>query len=308
MEQKQIEKWIDQLQGEIDNVKSGSVKKDQIPSVTPDQSGPELSDAAAAYVNKLVATIEPIQAGSGDPSPDNVRPITGTSQLDLSINAQPFSIPLGRTVYDGTLDVTTGELVVDRGYVDLGTLNWELISSGSSLVPYFNAMLDGIKSNGSPDLYAINAICSNYPVVKRSQGYFVDKTLCGDGSATAIAMIQVRDSNYSDAASFKEAMSGVQLVYELATPQRFQLTPHQIKLLAGYNYITSNAAALAISYEKSSPFDGLLARMDSLYDALQIQITGLDERVTALEGNNSTTTAPLAAAENKKTLTKRRTK
>jgi hypothetical protein len=127
----------------------------------------------------------------------------------------------------------------------------------------------------------------------------INATTCG---------IVIKDSRYTDATAFKTAVTGQTLVYELATPQRFQLTPHQIKLLAGYNYITSNAASLAISYEKSSPFDGLLARMDSLYDALQIQITGLDERVSALEGNNSTTTAPLAAAENKKTLTKRRTK
>ena len=36
-----------------------------------------ITDALAKPAKKFVATLEPIQSGSGDPSPDNVRPITG---------------------------------------------------------------------------------------------------------------------------------------------------------------------------------------------------------------------------------------
>lgn len=48
-------------------------------------SGPIVSvnDALAAPLRSLVANIEPVQAGSGDPSPDNVRPISGWSAVNV---------------------------------------------------------------------------------------------------------------------------------------------------------------------------------------------------------------------------------
>ena len=49
-------------------------------------SGPivSVSDALAAPLRSLVANIEPVQEGSGDPSPDNVRPISGWSEVKVT--------------------------------------------------------------------------------------------------------------------------------------------------------------------------------------------------------------------------------
>jgi hypothetical protein len=46
-------------------------------------------------------------------------------------------------------------------------------------------------------------------------------------------------------------MSGVQLVYELATPQTIQLTPAQLNLLTGTNIISTNADELFVRYYAS---------------------------------------------------------
>lgn len=48
-------------------------------------SGPivSVSDAKAAPLRSLVANIEPVQAGSGDPSPTNIRPITGWTACNV---------------------------------------------------------------------------------------------------------------------------------------------------------------------------------------------------------------------------------
>ena len=54
------------------------------------------------------AEISPIQAGSGTPAPDNVRDISGISNLDVVMNGDTESISLGETVYRGDLDVKTG--------------------------------------------------------------------------------------------------------------------------------------------------------------------------------------------------------
>ena len=39
-----------------------------------------------------------------------------------------------------------------------------------------------------------------------------------DGDSTAVSQIQVKDTAYTDATAFKQAMSGVMLYYELANP------------------------------------------------------------------------------------------
>ena len=59
--------------------------------------------------------------------------------------------------------------------------------------------------------------------------------------------ILIKDSNYSDAATFKTAMSGVQLCYELATPLTYQLTGQDIITLVGDNYIWSDSGDVTIT-------------------------------------------------------------
>lgn len=43
-----------------------------------------ITDAAALPLNDLKVSIEPVQAGSGDPSPSNVRPISGWTECNIS--------------------------------------------------------------------------------------------------------------------------------------------------------------------------------------------------------------------------------
>ena len=50
-------------------------------------------------------------------------------------------------------------------------------------------------------------------------------------------------------ADFKTAMSGVQLCYELATPQTYQLTPQEvIKTLLGTNNVWADIGNVSVTY------------------------------------------------------------
>jgi hypothetical protein len=138
-------------------------------------------------------------------------------------------------------------LTVDGAIVDLGTLTWGYRSSGSSVAPYFYANYGGnIAYPGALYTYPIDAVCSQYKVVVRSGATFVDYTLCGDGGSS-VDQIQVKDPRYTDAATFKAAMNGVQLVYELATPITYQLTPQEIALLVGTNNIWSTGDSVSVT-------------------------------------------------------------
>lgn len=103
--------------------------------------------------------------------------------------------------------------------VDLGTLTW-MKTSSQSVGDYFYALVSaiGFKRLGAFGKTVHNILCSKYITVARNPNAFVDKTIVLDGDSTAVSQIQVKDTAYTDATAFKQAMAGVILYYELANP------------------------------------------------------------------------------------------
>lgn len=140
---------------------------------------------------------------------------------------------LGTTVYGGTLDVVSGELTIDRAEVDLGSLSWSYITSGS--IPRFQANLitnakpleDNTKiANAISEIFGVNS-WSNVTNVNT-----YDNTLALNAGGTVIT---VHCSSYTDADNFDTAVTGKYICYELATPTTTQLTPQEVKSLLGSN-------------------------------------------------------------------------
>jgi len=158
------------------------------------------------------------------------------------------TIALGQTVYGGTLDVKTGVLTVTHYYVTFGNLTWSKITSGQS--PYFGATL--------PSAYRYidaqnNFICSQYSKASignsgSTEGIFITNT----------SQLRCRDLNYTEgsASEFKTATSGVQLVYELATPTTVQLTATEIKALSGINNVWADSGDIEVEYSTISEGGG----------------------------------------------------
>jgi hypothetical protein len=100
------------------------------------------TDGSNLPMPKLQVGIEPIQEGSGDPSPENIRPISGWDEVNVVVSpttdaedGTTYTIqfkdgdnPL--TVYGGSLDVVNGELKVVPYYDSYNgeTLEGEWIS------------------------------------------------------------------------------------------------------------------------------------------------------------------------------------
>jgi hypothetical protein len=97
--------------------------------------------------------------------------------------------------------------------VDLGTLNW---TAGES-VSFKTHHLAGQKLTKSYSI-APNFICPKYSTKTQNESW--GKTSITGISATSNVngYIYVNDTSYTDAAAFKQAMQGVMLYYELATP------------------------------------------------------------------------------------------
>lgn len=158
-----------------------------------------------------VVTIPVKQLGSGDPSPDNIRPFVG------------YEIDGIGTVYGGDLNIETRKLTSEFGYADLGALTWSY--TGNAQV--FVATLTGAKYI-APSETPVNCLCSMYKGVSWSVGstnVSVNNMFC---FLTEYNQLRIRDLTYSDAAAFKNHVNGVIFIYQLAEPAEYTLTDVQM--------------------------------------------------------------------------------
>ena len=211
-------------------------------------------DGMAAPAKDVTIAIEPVQAGSGDPSPTNVRPISGWTGANVVLSpttdaqdgtTYPISWQsVAGTVYGGTLDVTTGVLTVTMAEVDLGTRGWAASSNGR----FSSSILSPTAKTFSNPALISPVICSHYATSSPNKTYDHSKdnivALNVDGKVLLYSSSHVGES----AATFKAAMSGVQLVYELATPQTYQLTPVEIEMLLGDNNVWADTGDSTVTY------------------------------------------------------------
>ena len=170
-------------------------------------------------------------------------------QLNLGSTAAPYSpyngtsvtIPFGQTVYGGTLDVVSGVLTATMAIEDMGLKTYL----------YRNGCFDTTISDGKLKSYSsgeAKAVCSAYKQASKVYTQLTDGEMCfGSGyinGSTCSAIF--KNTQYTDAATFKSAMSGVQLVYELATPITIQLTPQEVDALQGRNVMWTDCSNLTV--------------------------------------------------------------
>lgn len=150
-----------------------------------------------------------------------------------------YPIPLGQTVYGGTLNVTTGALTINMAMVDLGTLNW--FYNSASL--YFSAIIADMenKYNYASDVTDIIMSIAKY----KGAGVGWANMANGDFGVNA-KDIRLKLTDYTSAAALVAAITGQQLVYPLATPTTVQLTPTQVSTLLGQNNIWADSGEVEV--------------------------------------------------------------
>lgn len=174
----------------------------------------------------------------------------------VSKEYETYTTDLDTTVYGGNADVVNGTGTSAMGMVDAGTLNWLYYSAYNM----FYVPLTG-RAKGETNL-----ICSAYPV----GGVWAatnDNAIRGN---TSNDTIYIKDTSYgTDTAAFKQAMSGVQICYELATPTDLTLTPQTVSLNEGTNNVWSEQGDVTIRTVDAVTTGLALTRMP-----LTVNITG----------------------------------
>lgn len=200
----------------------------------------------------------------------------GTYNYDISINYPStdisyhaynpitnITLELDSTIYGGTLDVESGELVVDKGFkMYNGSENWEQSANPNACKIPIPSDMDA----NDPD-----AICDTYT-------YTTTPNEVNYGFAIG-QYITVKDvANCSTVADFKTYLSGhnITFVYKLKNPITYHLNPNQVRLLQGANVVTSNGTSLSLTYR-----NGEVATLEDL-DGLAESINGASESIKHL--------------------------
>lgn len=186
------------------------------------------------------------QSGTGNPSPDNVRPITGYSSMNLNVNGNNITITLGQTVYGGLLDITNGILTITKNYISITQVQ----NKSEDATGYF--------WYGSTSYYTIPAIlglnfgamCNRLVTTSNlnrtsPEGYY---TFFENG------IIRWKEEGALSINEYNTylASNPLEIAYTLRTPIIISLTPEQISTIKGINTITTDTNGnVEVTYKES---------------------------------------------------------
>lgn len=166
-------------------------------------------DGSDNPLKELTISIVATQSGSGDPSPTNIRPISGFSAVDIGDISDTEKVTYFKGLLDGTY-----------AFIDMGNLTYEYSSSNGifmcKIAPYF-----GSGGTAKYQGYGISTLYTrqNVPLTNPpDMSFYVS-------NSSAHPILRLTNSNYIDADAFKSAMSGTYLIIELATPTTPTITP-----------------------------------------------------------------------------------
>jgi hypothetical protein len=212
----------------------------------PSLSFPSVSGAVCSFDSQYAGIplkahtvdINAVQSGSGTPSPDNVRPISGWSAITITANSVPTVISIGSTIYGGNYDAVSGVLTTEWIMLNMGSIDW--VENGTYPNVFNTYPLAQTIYNTSSIVADIYEVYTSGTVMNYDYGIAV---------SAGLDRIYVKNKDYSTAASFKTAMNGKYLAYKLATPQTIQLPPVRVET-QGVNNVFADTGDTTLQYIK----------------------------------------------------------
>ena len=199
--------------------------------------GVNKSGSRISLNSSLTVNIHHQQAGSGTPSPTNIRQISGWSGCHLHVSPTTtggtvynisWSSEAG-DVFDGTLDLATGELVSTSYLETLPSDGWNYANG----IFYRNNAILSSTLTSTPDWVCNQYAFQNVANTSDANANWPDFSI-SNGKSTNRRRILVKDTRFTSAADFMAALTTpIQVLRPFANIQTYQLTPPQIKALLG---------------------------------------------------------------------------
>ena len=208
-----------------------------------------------AYSNDICFNIsDPSKNGTYEPYTEHSYPLDS----DLELRGIPKLDSNNKLYYDGDIYEASGNVQRKYGVVDLGTLTWALHSTYANT---FTASVSDIKSVSTTSDIG-NVICQKY--MRTSRYSQINSEIDKSVALNTTGGVVIIDTSYTDSATFKAAMSGVYLVYELATPTTETADPYTSTQVIDPDgteeYVDSRTVAIPVGHESNyaniCPIDG----------------------------------------------------
>ena len=167
-----------------------------------------------------------------------------------SYNLYSVSLSNAGTVYGGNLNLTTGLLTVTKAGVTFDGSTDETIFFGTSPFNYYSVLLP----YAPPGMIEARGTLEAFNNMYTLGGYSIDldNAFYIRQSSNNYFLYIKKPSNVSswNEAGIRSALEAnpVTVVYPLAAPLTYQLTPTEITNLLGYNRITSDAGEINLTY------------------------------------------------------------
>lgn len=205
--------------------------------------------AKNAPVTELIVSIDPVQGGEGIPSPTNIRPISGSSEVEIIVDGgsvekeYDISLGAGAEIYGGTLNVKTGVLTITKGIkVFTGTESWERATQNNPNGTIFT-LSGGMPFKKFSD--AKDTAIGSASVVSSADSFTTATGFYWTFSPQGWRYLWGEANNASTVEQFKAYLAAkyaaetpVTICADLETPQTVQLTPTEVKTLWLNNTIT----------------------------------------------------------------------
>ena len=208
----------------------------------------------AGYPLDVTVSWGPTQEGSGEPSPDNVRPIKGRDSVTVERKEDGLTrhLTFSSTIYGGEVDAVSGEVAETWGLVTLdGAEKWTVEGKFLDNKTDWYYVSSKIPNAVNAVPQKNNEICSHYPHAD------IANTNTVQGCAIVWGCIRVRwgDTIPDDADAWKAYLAAqyaagtpVQIAYKLKGPVPFTATGAQpIPALSGANTLLTDADSVSVS-------------------------------------------------------------
>lgn len=159
-----------------------------------------------------------------------------------------YTFSFGQSIYEGTIDFTTGVLTANRILVTLtgdSSESYALSASNRRI----NYSISGILLNSGVDDTVDGYLCNRFEQITPNQSY---RTNMGFAVNTTNSVIFFNDgSGEMTVEGWRTwlASNNIQLAVMLASPLEIQLTPTEISLLQGTNNLWSSTGNLTVQFK-----------------------------------------------------------
>ena len=200
--------------------------------------------------------------------------ITGTNisiydNNNTLYNTISVSFPNG-AIQGGTLDITNGKLIMNKGYYQI--TGEETIGYSSETDTYY---IDNILNDilDAPYTEAFNGICDRFMAAPKTTGPsdWINTKQNWIGYYNKGIQFKIKNMPENNITRAKNCLIGTEILYPLAEPiNTYDITPQQVSLLKGNNKITTGDGLITIEYWKNAEISifNKINELESFIDAL----------------------------------------